>query len=147
MCREEAHKLWEQAPAFTEMGVGMACVLRENIPGQAEELAAIWKGAIYLDEEMDFFQFVHDGKLATAGVLSLLGSAGSIKRSSTYLRHSGLSSNLKGDGWTLGGLLVVGPGDQVEYRFKESTFGQHAPLDLVMEAAAAAAAKATDGQK
>ena len=47
-----------------------------------------------------------------------------------------------GDGYTMGGLLVVRPPGETTYRFLEEQFGDAAPLEEVLAAAKQAAGKA-----
>lgn len=146
MCREEAHKLWQRQPELASQGVGMVCVVKEELKGQIEELAQAWPGPVYLDEQMDFFKYVHGGKVARRGTIALLGSMSRINRSMSYIKTTGVGQNMTGDGWNLGGLLVMRPGDHgVEYCFKEENFGVHAPLEEVAKAAMSATASQYTG--
>jgi len=50
-------------------------------------------------------------------------------------RGKKFDGNMKGEGRILGGLFVVGPGDQgVVFEYRESEFGDHASLDDIMAA-------------
>jgi hypothetical protein len=60
--------------------------------------------------------------------------------SGAYLKSIGGHTNLRGEGWILGGLYVVRAGGEVELQHRESTFGDIAEVEDVMEAAARAAA-------
>jgi hypothetical protein len=48
--------------------------------------------------------------------------------------------NIKGEGLIKGGLFVMKPGSKgVQYQYQERQFGDHAPVDDVLNAARAAA--------
>lgn len=76
--------------------------------------------------------------MAKGSLLDLLKP--SVWRNGKRAKASGLvkDSNMTGDGLTLGGLLVIKQGGDVSYRYAESTFGDHAPMEEVHKAAAAA---------
>lgn len=146
MCREEAHKLWERQSELEAKGVGLICVVKEEVPGEMETFSPkLWGGPIYVDEKKDFFKFVSGGKLNNPGYLSLMSGAvrANLSRAGTYLKTAGEDGGnlLTGEGMNTGGLVVLRPGDGgVEYVFKEEKYGNHAPWEEVLAAATAAAA-------
>jgi len=50
-------------------------------------------------------------------------------------KNAGFKGNLKGEGYILGGVLVMGKGDQgVIKDFREEVWGDHAPVEEVLKA-------------
>lgn len=134
MCREEAVNLWAMKSQFDELGVSLTCLLHENLPKEVEEFREYWPGPLYLDEEKAFYKWLGGGKPRQGSLMAFLNPFsevwGHAKRASTKVAKS----NLKGDGLTMGGLLVLNKGI-VGYHFIEKTFGVHAPIDDVVAAA------------
>lgn len=145
MCREEAHRLFARKKELDAMGVRLLCVVKEAIPEQIDQFVPKYWGEesdsdLYLDEELQFFKFLGGGEEQSKGLFALASSAvrSANSRAGAYLKSVGGDSNLTGEGWILGGLLVVRPGGEVEYQHAESTFGDMADLDEVMRAAQSA---------
>lgn len=47
-----------------------------------------------------------------------------------------VDGDMKGDGFQMGGLIVVEPSGEIIYRFKQTQMGDHPPPEAVLEAAA-----------
>lgn len=142
MCREEANKLWQRQPELEALGVNLVCILKENLPGQLDEFKPkYWGGAVYQDTSLAFYKALYNGQLHKAGVTNLVTKASrrNQKRSSMHLDSLGGGQNFTGEGFVMGGLVVVRNG-LVEYSFREENFGDHAPWTEVLAAAKAAVA-------
>ena len=126
MCREEASWLSSEA---SQLGtVKLHAIVKENLGTQVEEYREFFSGDIHLDEAKDFY----GPKIRKGGVTSLLNPSLISK-----LKSSKVSSNLKGEGWIMGGVLVVGPGDQgILYEHLEAKVGDRCDIKKVMEAVA-----------
>lgn len=145
MCREEAHRLFARKKELDAMGVRLLCVLKEAIPEQIDQFVPKYWGTedeadLYLDEGRELFKLLGGGEEKSKGIFALASSAvrSANSRAGDYLKQTGGDSNLTGEGWILGGLLVVRPGGAIEYQHSESTFGDLADLDEVMAAAQSA---------
>ncbi|PRW57143.1 hypothetical protein C2E21_3832 [Chlorella sorokiniana] len=143
LCREESIKVWNARQQFEEAGVRLVCVLHEWIDREVDAFRPeYWGGELYYDQDKAFYAAVHGGKPARASLLQLLSPT--VWRAGKRAKESGLvkESNYKGDGLTLGGLLIIKKGGDIAYSYAEKTFGDHAPMEEVLAAAKAAGGKA-----
>ena len=77
-----------------------------------------------------FQKHFYGPKIRKGGFMSLLSPALISKLNSIKL-----SNNLKGEGWIMGGVLVLGPGDQgILYEHLEAKVGDRCDIEQVMEA-------------
>jgi len=121
--------------------VRLVDVLHENIPEEVDAYhPAYWPGEIYLDQEKTFFKALHGGQLAKGSILSFLNPFSQVWKNAKQSKHI-KESNFKGDGLTMGGLIVVSKAG-VHYQYQEKTFGDRAPLEEVLAAAKEAVAAA-----
>uniref|UniRef100_A0A7M7NEU3 Peroxiredoxin-like 2A n=1 Tax=Strongylocentrotus purpuratus TaxID=7668 RepID=A0A7M7NEU3_STRPU len=127
LCREEAKELSSLKPELDALGIPLYAVLLE--PGGYKEFLPFFSGEVFLDTETRFYGEEKRN-------MSLVG----LLRISTLLqvrenKKQGIQGNYIGNGLTLGGIFVIGPGDQgvlLEYRNKD--FSDHASNEKVLEA-------------
>lgn len=101
-------------------------IVKENIDSEIEDFREFFKGEIHLDEKKDFY-----GPHERVGSFSQMLS---FKVIGDY-RKANVSGNTKGEGWVMGGVLVVGTGDQgILYEHLEKKVGDRCDIDKVMEA-------------
>lgn len=122
----------------------LACIVKEAIPEQiAQFQPRYWASdELYLDEEMAFYKAIGGGEVARKGLFALASSdvRANNRRSKAYIAEHGLDSNLSGEGMILGGLLVLRADEGgIVMQKNESTFGDIAAIEEVMDAAQAAA--------
>ena len=144
LCREESMKIWAEREKFEAMGVKLVCVLHEWREKEVEAFhPAFWGGEIYFDEKKAFHAAVHGGKVKRGNVLDLLNPFSRAWKNMKRAKEGGTvkDSNLVGDGLTMGGVMIFKAGGDVEYIYPEATFGDHAPFDVLLEAAKKAAGK------
>lgn len=129
MCREEAAELSSLTPELEERGVPLVAVVKENIGSEIEDFRPHFAGDIYIDEQKHFY-----GPLQRR-----MGGLGFIRLGvwQNFIRawRSGYQGNMNGEGFILGGVFVIGPGNQgilLEHREKE--FGDKVDLADVLEA-------------
>jgi len=115
-------------PVLTSAGVPLYAVLHETLG--AEEFKEFFKGKeIFLDEEKHFYG-PKERRMLLLGFLRLDTWINIYKS-----KQAGTPGNLKGDGTLLGGVFVLGAGDQgILYEHKEGTFGDNVNTTEVMEA-------------
>ena len=141
LCRAEATQLYKIKPELDALGVSLTAVLHESIPEQVAEFTGkFWPGACLLDERKDLFSFLGGGVLRKGTLLTFLNPFSRVW--SNAKAAEGVEGNFTGDGLTLGGLLVVKRGGEVQYAYQEEVFGDHAPKEDVLRAAREAAGKA-----
>ena len=95
-----------------------------------------------MDEERIFYQELGDRKLdfkLGRALTNPLGTWRDIRALGKRLKakgpEGGIQGNLVGEGLTLGGILVVGPENEVIYQYKEET-GQEIPIEEIAAALA-----------
>lgn len=129
LCREEASSLSELKPKLEEMGVPLYAVVKEQVKTEVKDFQPYFRGEIFLDEQKKFFG--PEMRKMTLMGLARLGVWLNFFRA----RKGGFSGNLEGEGFILGGVFVVGAGNQgilLEHREKE--FGDKVNPDIVLEA-------------
>lgn len=129
MCREEAAELSSLKPQLEERGVPLVAVVKENIGTEIQDFRPHFAGDIYIDEQKHFY-----GPLQRR-----MGGLGFIRLGvwQNFVRawRSGYQGNMNGEGFILGGVFVIGPGNQgilLEHREKE--FGDKVDIADVLEA-------------
>lgn len=106
--------------------VKLHAVVKEDIDTEIDDFREFFKGEIHLDEKKDFY-----GPHERVGAMSDMMS---FKKIGAY-RKIKEPGNMKGEGWVMGGVLVVGPGDQgILYEHIEVKVGERSDIDQVMEA-------------
>ncbi|KNE60458.1 hypothetical protein AMAG_05845 [Allomyces macrogynus ATCC 38327] len=132
LCREEAFNLANQRDHLQkELGIRMVAVVNQSF-GAQDFADNYWKGTCFFDKELGFFKAMGDGQIRKGSLLQLMKP--SVLANMARARKTKLDSNLDGDGTILGGLLIVGPGDKgIVYEYPETEFGDHAPMETVLE--------------
>lgn len=127
MCREEAQELSSLHSELSNTGVELHAVVHE--PRGVDQFRPFFKGEIHLDSERRFYGPKHRW-MFLSGFLRL-----SVWTSIFRAKNKGVSGNMDGEGRLLGGLFVIGPGEQgILYEYRESEFGDHAPKEEVLAA-------------
>ena len=160
MCREEAFDLcrtcevYPSIPAFAilkEAEVAETLAEEKKNLGTADFASLYFNcGPCFVDEERVFYQELGDRKLdfkLGKAIRNPLGTWRSFKALGERLKakgpEGGIQGNLVGEGLTLGGILVVGPDDEVIYQYAEET-GQEIPTGEIAAALAKLTAAQTD---
>lgn len=123
-CREEAQ--WLSSKASQLGAVKLHAIVKEDLDNEIEEFREFFTGDIHLDEKKEFY-----GPHERVGGMSDLMS---FKMMGAY-RKIQTTGNMKGEGWVMGGVLVVGPGEQgILYQHIEAKVAERCDIDKVMEA-------------
>ncbi|CAN8216564.1 unnamed protein product [Coccothraustes coccothraustes] len=126
----EASELSSLKPQLSKLGVPLYAVVKEKIGTEVEDFQHYFKGEIFLDEKKGFYG-PRRRKMMLSGFFRL-----GVWQNFFRAWRSGYSGNLEGEGFTLGGVYVIGAGRQgvlLEHREKE--FGDKVSLPSVLEAA------------
>uniref|UniRef100_A0A3B3S885 Peroxiredoxin-like 2A n=1 Tax=Paramormyrops kingsleyae TaxID=1676925 RepID=A0A3B3S885_9TELE len=131
LCREEAAELSSLKPQLDQLGVPLYAVVKENIESEVHDFKPFFSGDVFLDEKQQHFYGPAQRKMGGLGIVRLGVWA-------NFLRawRNGHSGNVKGEGFILGGMFVIGAGEQgilLEHREKE--FGDKVNISSVLEAA------------
>lgn len=104
-------------------------IVKENLDNEVNDFKEFFKGNdVFIDDKKDFYG-PHERK---AGLTSML----SFKAISDY-RAAKVAGNMKGESLVMGGVLVVGPGDQgLLYEHQEKKIGDRCNVEDVMAAVA-----------
>ncbi|KAK0139742.1 Redox-regulatory protein FAM213A [Merluccius polli] len=125
----EASELSSLKPQLEQLGVPLVAVVKEDIGTELQDFRPHFAGDIYIDEKKHFY-----GPLQrTMGGLGFFRLG--VWQNFLRARRSGYQGNMKGEGFILGGVFVIGPGDQgilLEHREKE--FGDKVSNEDVLEA-------------
>uniref|UniRef100_A0A3Q3EQA9 Peroxiredoxin-like 2A n=1 Tax=Labrus bergylta TaxID=56723 RepID=A0A3Q3EQA9_9LABR len=112
----EASELSSLKPLLEELGVPLVAVVKENVGTEIQDFRPHFAGDIYIDEEKRFY-----GPLQRR-----MGGLGFIRLGvwQNFMRawRSGYQGNMNGEGFILGGVFVIGAGEQgilLEHREKE----------------------------
>jgi len=127
MCREEALELASLKPELDQMGVNLVGVVHEQ--KGAKKFQPYLNGSIYFDEEKKFYG-PEQRWMFLSGFLRY-----SVWKSIFRSRGKGVEGNFYGEGRILGGVFVIGPGEQgILLDHKEKEFGDKVDLKDVRDA-------------
>ncbi|KAF7643550.1 hypothetical protein LDENG_00237580 [Lucifuga dentata] len=125
----EASELSSLKPQLEELGVPLVAVVKENVGSEIQAFRPHFAGDVYIDEKKTFY-----GPLQRR-----MGGLGFIRLGvwQNFIRawRSGYQGNMNGEGFILGGVFVIGAGEQgilLEHREKE--FGNKVEKADVLEA-------------
>lgn len=130
LCREEAAGLSLLKSELDQLEIPLYAVVKEKIGTEVEEFQPYFKGEIFLDDKKRFYG-PQKRKMMFLGLIRL-GVWQNFRRA----WKAGFEGNLEGEGLILGGVFVIGSGNQgilLEHREKE--FGDKANLTAILEAA------------
>jgi len=115
-------------PEFSRHGIPLLGVLHEKMG--AEDFQPFLSSPLYYDPDKIFYG-PHQRRLGLLGFLRLDVWL-NIYRSK---KERGNEGNFKGDGTLLGGVYVIGPGNQgIVFHHSEEVWGDHCNSTLLMEA-------------
>ncbi|CAL9687470.1 unnamed protein product [Knipowitschia caucasica] len=129
LCREEAAELSSLQLQLQDMEVPLFAVVKENIGKELDTFKKFLTGKVYVDHKKHFY-----GPVQRCMFLSACLRIG-VWRSLWRAYRKGFRGNLRGEGFVLGGVFVIGPGDQgilLEHREKE--FGDKVNMLAVITA-------------
>jgi len=120
-------------PSLNSVGVPLYAVLHETLG--SEEFKQFFTGQdIFLDTEKHFYG-PQERRMLIMGFLRLDTWINGFRSWQDAQAGSGTQGNLKGDGTLLGGVFVLGTGDQgILYEHREGTFGDNVNTTDLMEA-------------
>ncbi|KAJ1658758.1 hypothetical protein IWQ61_002050 [Dispira simplex] len=132
-CREEALSLAQHRTTIeNQWGLQMVAIVHEEL-GALEFQQEFWKGPLYLDADKSMFKALGQGQLRWCSSLNIANPT--VFLHGARASQKGVKGNFKGEGRILGGLYVVKAGEGgVVYEYKEKIFGDHAPIEQVLEA-------------
>uniref|UniRef100_A0A668A383 Peroxiredoxin-like 2A n=1 Tax=Myripristis murdjan TaxID=586833 RepID=A0A668A383_9TELE len=130
MCREEAAELSSLKPQLDELGVPLFAVVKEDIGTEVQNFRPYFKGEIFVDEKRRFYG-PRERKMGLIAFLRLGVWANGLRAF-----KNGFMGNVFGEGFVLGGVFVIGPGEQgILLEHREIEFGDKVNILDVLRAA------------
>ncbi|KPP66370.1 hypothetical protein Z043_115137 [Scleropages formosus] len=126
---QEASELSSLKPQLEEHGVPLYAVVKENIGTEVQDFRPYFAGDIFLDEKQRFYG-PQPRRMIGLGLIRM-----GVLQNFARAKRKGFQGNIKGEGFTLGAVFVIGPGKQgilLEHREKE--FGDKVNMSSVLEA-------------
>ncbi|CAG6017115.1 unnamed protein product [Menidia menidia] len=125
----EAAELSSLKPQLDELGIPLVAVVKENVGTEIQDFRPHFAGDIYIDEQKHFY-----GPLQRK-----MGGLGFIRLGvwQNFMRawRSGYQGNMNGEGFILGGVFVIGAGEQgILLEHQEKEFGDKVAIADVLEA-------------
>eukprot|EP00747_Dinoflagellata_sp_TGD_P179465 gnl/TRDRNA2_/TRDRNA2_30312_c0_seq1.p1 gnl/TRDRNA2_/TRDRNA2_30312_c0~~gnl/TRDRNA2_/TRDRNA2_30312_c0_seq1.p1 ORF type:complete len:210 (+),score=37.86 gnl/TRDRNA2_/TRDRNA2_30312_c0_seq1:188-817(+) len=148
MCRDEALKACARVADMKAAGASrVVALVKEDLENEVADFRAFWSEEVFLDENRRFYTALGGGEAHKpyAGVAAFLAtilnpfSKRRVKAADSAAKAKGVAGNLKGEGFTSGGVYVVRTDGKAAYSFLEEDLGDHAPVEDVVEAVRAAA--------
>uniref|UniRef100_A0A3Q1HD08 Peroxiredoxin-like 2A n=1 Tax=Anabas testudineus TaxID=64144 RepID=A0A3Q1HD08_ANATE len=125
----EASELSSLKPQLEELGVPLVAVVKENIGTEISNFRPHFAGDIYVDEKKHFYGPLQR-KMGGLGFIRL-----GVWQNFVRAWRSGYQGNMNGEGFILGGVFVMGPGDQgILLEHYEKQFGDKVNTADVLEA-------------
>uniref|UniRef100_A0A8C5B217 Peroxiredoxin-like 2A n=1 Tax=Gadus morhua TaxID=8049 RepID=A0A8C5B217_GADMO len=130
MCREEASEISSLRSQLQELDIPLLAVVKENKGRELDGFKQYFAGNVYLDQKRNFYgpreRWMLFSMFLRVGVWQNLWRA----------TRRGFMGNLRGEGLVLGGVFVIGPGDQgVLLEHREREFGDKVNLLALLRAA------------
>lgn len=130
MCREGSAELSRLRPELDSLGVRLIAVGHERLGLEEFVEGKFFDGDIYLNTDKSLYKALGAKR---AGVFSM--AKPSMWKAVKRAKAKKFDGNMAGDGFQLGGLMVLEPSGAMVYRFTQSGFGDHPPLAEVLAAA------------
>ncbi|KAF1375712.1 hypothetical protein PFLUV_G00223040 [Perca fluviatilis] len=125
----EASELSSLKTQLEELGVPLVAVVKENIGTEIQDFRPHFAGDIYIDEKKNFYGPLQR-RMGGLGFLRL-----GVWQNFMRAWRSGYQGNMNGEGFILGGVFVIGAGDQgILLEHHEKEFGNKVETADVLEA-------------
>lgn len=129
MCREEAAELSSLKPQLDELGVPLYAVVKEDVGTEVQNFRPFFKGEVFLDEKRRFYG-PRERKMGLLGFLRV-----GVWLNGLRAFKNGFMGNILGEGFVLGGVFVIGQGEQgILLEHREIEFGDKVNILEVIRA-------------
>lgn len=123
MCREEAAELSSLQPQLAELGVPLYAVVKEDVGTEIQNFKPYFSGEIFLDSKRRFYG-PRERKMRLLAFLRV-----GVWTNGLRAFRNGFMGNVFGEGFILGGVYVLGPGQQgIMLEHRETEFGDKVNL-------------------
>lgn len=146
MCRHEARDAYARIADMEAAGASrVVALVKEDLGTEVEEFRKFWQGDILLDVNTEFYKLLgggsHHQPYSLASFLATIAnpfSSARVKKNLSATKATGITQNMKGEGFIAGGVCVINRDGSVAYSFLEQELGDQAPIDSVISAVAEA---------
>jgi len=130
LCRQQVAELTEYEKRFSENNSRLAVIG----PGEASHLAEFrevtgYRSELFADPSREAFQVLG----FSSGITKLLGIK-PIQGVFSAIKAGIRPGKLQGNALQLGGAVVIAPGNELCYLFREKQAGDHPPVDELLQA-------------
>lgn len=134
LCRQQVAELSGYEQQFTDNGGRLAVIG----PGKATHLPGFrevtgYRSDLYADPSRETYQVLG----FASGISKLIGIK-PLQGVFTALKSGIRPGTLQGDGLQLGGAVVIAPGNELRYLYREKQAGDHPPVAELLQAVASA---------
>lgn len=112
-------------------GINLMMIVKDEV-GIQDFAQNYWKDDVYLDEESNFYKVVGDGDVKKANVVGMAMSHRFWSHMASSL-WAGYSGNMKGEGFILGGMLIISSMGEIVYKFSEEMPGDTPPIQDILD--------------
>ncbi|KAF7657424.1 hypothetical protein LDENG_00026820 [Lucifuga dentata] len=125
----EAAELSSLKPQLDQLGVPLYAVVKEDVGTEVQNFRPYFTGEIFLDEKRGFY----GPRQRKMGLLAFLRIGVWVNGLRAFKK--GFMGNIFGEGFVLGGVFVIGPGQQgILLEHRELEFGDKVNLENVIHA-------------
>uniref|UniRef100_A0A3B4X7I5 Peroxiredoxin-like 2A n=1 Tax=Seriola lalandi dorsalis TaxID=1841481 RepID=A0A3B4X7I5_SERLL len=129
LCLQEAAELSSLKPQLDELGVPLYAVVKEDVGTEVQNFRPYFKGEIFLDEKRRFY----GPRERKMGLLAFLRVG--VWMNGLRAFKTGFIGNVMGEGFVLGGVFVIGRGQQgILLEHREIEFGDKVNIVDVIQA-------------
>uniref|UniRef100_A0A3B4UDJ2 Peroxiredoxin-like 2A n=1 Tax=Seriola dumerili TaxID=41447 RepID=A0A3B4UDJ2_SERDU len=128
---QEAAELSSLKPQLDELGVPLYAVVKEDVGTEVQNFRPYFKGEIFLDEKRRFY----GPRERKMGLLAFLRVG--VWMNGLRAFKNGFIGNVMGEGFVLGGVFVIGRGQQLQgilLEHREIEFGDKVNIEDVIQA-------------
>uniref|UniRef100_A0AAY4AIT0 Peroxiredoxin-like 2A n=1 Tax=Denticeps clupeoides TaxID=299321 RepID=A0AAY4AIT0_9TELE len=126
----EASELSSLCPQLDELGVPLYAVVKEDVGTEVQNFRPYFNGEVYLDEKRCFYG-PRERKMGLTGFLRV-----GVWKSGLRAFNNGFLGNVFGEGFILGAVYVIGPGQEgILFEHREMEFGDKVNVQDVLHAA------------
>jgi prostamide/prostaglandin F2alpha synthase len=131
LCRNYAMKMRDVVPQFEAKGVQVVAVTFENLGEDSDKdgsftAGGYWTGQLYRID-INVYHYIF-GKKGILGIFDI------DKNALREARENKIVGNFKGNGFVLGGQILIAPPGRVVFEHKQARFGDDATVEELLEA-------------
>lgn len=131
LCRNYARMMRDVVPAFETKGVQVIAMTFENLGEDSDADGSFTAGGFWTGPMYRIDKNVYSYLFGSKGIFGLFDMNREAIKSA---RENNVKGNLKGDGFMLGGQIIVAPPNRVVFVHKQARFGDDATVEELLKA-------------